>query len=163
TTVTGLVYDRRTSDLWATTGDHRLIVLDAGTLRTTTTLTAPESDRIAFDPDLRFVYTFGKTGFWAYDTNSRSPWSRVEVGGSGDVLGAVDANSHDLYVYESDLHVVAIYAWPGGGNDLSGAAVDNGAGSTPVATSGGGGVTAPVAPASPTASSLSAGVSGVPS
>jgi hypothetical protein len=113
-TVTGLAYDPRTSDLWASTSGNQVIVLDIPSARVIKTLPSPPSDQIAFDPVLRFMYVLGKSGFWAYDTNLTVPWSRVDLADPDGLIGAVDPKSHYLYVYAGGTNMVTVFNWPGG-------------------------------------------------
>jgi hypothetical protein len=129
TAITGLIYDARTNDLWATTTGGQVAVLAAQSGRAIKTLPAPDHDQLAFDPNLRFMFTFGQGGFWAYDTNTIAPWARVDLAAPDGALGAVDLETDDVYVYVGGANAVTVFKWPAGGGG-AGSALTTGTGAT---------------------------------
>lgn len=136
--ITGVTYDSRTELVWLTTADHHLMAVNGQTLQPEHVLMAKSADSLSFDPDLRFIYTFGSGGFGAYDTNTNEQWAQVDVGDSSVQNGVADAVNHLIFAYLADAGKLAIYAW-------------GVTGSGPV-TGGGGGGTAPLGAAGSTSS-----------
>jgi YVTN family beta-propeller protein len=105
-----MVYDPKTNHLWVATTAKKVLIMDADTLETVGSIPATASDdQMAIDPGRRLIYAFGGTGFDAFDADKMTLVASVDTGSKTTHTGAVNPDTHDVYVYEGDANLVGIY------------------------------------------------------
>ena len=108
-----LTYDPVKNLLWVGTTANKALILDADTLVVRGSVPAHGGiDEVSFDPGLRLIYAFESSanGFDVFNADTRLPAAYVNTGSGNTHTGAVNPKTHNVYVYEGDANVVAVYA-----------------------------------------------------
>ena len=108
-----LIYDPAKNLLWVGTTANKALILDADTLEVRGSVPAHGGiDEVSFDPGLRLVYAFESSakGFDVFNADTRLPAAYINTGSGNTHTGDVDPRTHNVYVYEGDANVVAVYA-----------------------------------------------------
>ena len=108
-----MVYDPSKNLLWVGTTASKALILDADTLQVRGSVPAHGGiDEVSFDQGLRLIYTFESSakGFDVFNADTRLPVAYVNTGSGNTHTGDVNPKTHNVYVYEGDANVVAVYA-----------------------------------------------------
>ncbi len=108
-----LTYDAARDLLWVGTTANKALILGADTLALRGSVPAHGGiDEVSFDPVLRLVYAFENSaqGFDVFNADTRLPAAYINTGSGNTHTGDVNTRTHNVYVYEGDANVVAVYA-----------------------------------------------------
>jgi hypothetical protein len=108
-----MTYDAAKNLLWVGTTANKALILDADTLEVRGSVPAHGGiDEVSFDPGRRLVYTFESSakGFDVFNADTRLPVAYVNTGSGNTHTGDVNPKTHNVYVYEGDANMVAVYA-----------------------------------------------------
>lgn len=113
--------DEKTNLLWlaTTTKKGGLLILNGDTLKETKRLPASSGkDQLSVDEKLGIVYTFGGSGFDAYDIKTMQHIAYVDTHVGVTHSGDVSSASHLVYVYEGKRAAIGVYKpVPGAGSN----------------------------------------------
>ncbi len=108
-----LTYDPARDLLWVGTTANKVLILGADALALRGSVPAHGGiDEVSFDPALRLVYAFESSaqGFDVFNADTRLPVAYINTGSGNTHTGDVNTRTHNVYVYEGDANVVAVYA-----------------------------------------------------
>lgn len=108
-----MIYDPARNSLWVGTTAGKALILDADTLEIRGSVPSHGGiDEVSFDPGLRLVYTFESSakGFDVFNADTRLPVGYINTGSGNTHTGDVNPKTHNVYVYEGDANVVAVYS-----------------------------------------------------
>jgi len=104
--------DEAHNRLWVATSTKGagMLVLDPNTLQTIKKLPASQGkDAVGVDPGLGIIYSFGGSGFDAYNFNTLQHVAFVDTHVGVTHTGDVDARTHAVYVYEGKRAALGVY------------------------------------------------------
>jgi hypothetical protein len=124
--------DEKTNLLWVATTTKKggTLVLNGDTLQQVKKLPASAGDdQLSVDDKLGIVYTFGGTGFDAYDVKTMTHIAYVNTGVKTTHSGDVSSANHLVYVYEGERAALGVYKpvpGPGPNGEWQAAAASSG-------------------------------------
>jgi len=104
--------DEKTNQLWVATTTKKggLLILDGNTLKEIKRLPASSGkDQLSVDDKLGIVYTFGGSGFDAYDLRTEKHIAFVDTHVKTTHSGDVSTATHAVYVYEGKRAALGVY------------------------------------------------------
>jgi len=104
--------DEKTNLLWVATTTKKggLLILNGDTMKEVKRLPSTTGkDQLSVDPSLGIIYTFGGSGFDAYDIKTMQHIGFVDTHVGTTHSGDVSDATHEVYVYEGARAAVGVY------------------------------------------------------